>query len=250
MNGILKTLTILVGTTVLTMVEVAYNFNTTKLTTNFSINAPALADVAQGYVPPSGLSRPQRTDGGGSRGCNDQGEVTLNLLVPSDHTAQTVSEHPTFFWYVSSNKIKTIKFVLTDSAESSPLIVQQLKIEKAGIMQVTVPEQTVLQNGHEYRWTVSLICSASHPSENVYARAWMKKIPLSDEVSSKLKGAKNNLERAQVYATSSIWYDALSLSYSARNTNGQNNSTTDYFSSLLSGVGLGQVKDEITSTIK
>lgn len=202
----------------------------------------ANAAEAKQYVPPTGRDRPQRTEGSGARGCTDSIPVSLNLLTPNDHIAQTVSGRPSFLWYVSKATTAPMVFTLVEPGRTQPIFQEQLKVDKAGIVKVELPRQIPeLSVGKEYRWTVALVCNQKRPSENIYARAWIERISISGELTQKLAAASSDRDRALVYARSGIWQDALATLYKFHATNPGESQALDTFNELLQQVGLTQV---------
>jgi hypothetical protein len=175
-----------------------------------SLCLPAAISANDGYVPPTGRDRPQRTQGGGSRGCPNAQPISLQLLIPSDHTAQTVTGYPTFAWYISTVPSMPMQFALTETGATEPILVKQLTPKQAGIVKFTLPtEASELKVGKEYRWTVSLICNTERPSQSVYARAWIERVAISSELANSLASSKFVDEKAGIYAAKGIWYDAI-----------------------------------------
>ncbi|MBD3558171.1 DUF928 domain-containing protein [Planktothrix sp. FACHB-1355] len=199
------------------------------------------AEVKQ-YVPPSGRERLQRTEGSGSRGCTNSIPVSLKLLTPSDHIAQTVSGRPTFFWYISNPTNVPMEFSLVEPGMTQPIFQQQLKVDKAGIVKVELPANvSELAVSKQYRWTVALVCSQKRPSENIYARAWIERVSASPELNQKLAAATSDRDRALIYARSGIWQDAIATLYRVYTANPGENQALDALNKLLEQVGLTQV---------
>jgi len=185
------------------------------------------------YKPPS-RSDTRRTEGSGSRGCN-KNTVSLNLLIPGDHAPKTVSSHPTFLWYISDTALP-LRFTLVEQGVAKTLVDKRFSAEKPGVIQFKLPDSSPgLEIGKNYRWTVSIICSASRPSENPYAIGHISRIPTNDElrVNKQITVATSNKERAAIYADAGVWYDAISTSYE--------NADKSYFTSLLDQIGNGSV---------
>lgn len=209
---------------------------------NMGFISPALANTPQ-YVPPS-RGTLQRTEAGGSRGCIKSIPLSITLLVPNNHIGQTVSERPTFSWYVSNPSAVSvpIQFALVEPGVARPLFVTSLKADKTGLMQLELPSDAPeLQPKHKYRWTVSLICNTKRPSENVYVTGWVERVTATTNQAKAIMAAGSNNERAVVYAQSGMWYDALTNMYKAFQANPQDSSTSESFVSLLDEAGLTQV---------
>ena len=215
-----------------------------------SIGSGSFASAAEPeYIPPSGLSRPQRTEGGGARGCTNSIPVSLSLLTPKDHIAQTVSAHPTFLWHISDATSTPMVFTLVERNVSQPIFQKQLKADKSGIVRLEVPQDApALVEGKEYRWTVTLICSHKRPSENIYARAWIERVAIAPNLAQKLAVADSERDRALIYAQSGIWYDALSMLNKVHEVNPKDSQAFGSFISLLEQVGLTKVANTIRNS--
>lgn len=211
-------------------------------------NSVASAQTVEGYVPPPRrISRTQRRDGSGSRGCRNSKAIatSLTLLVPSDHVPTTVSSHPTFLWYVSDVVAAPVRFTLVEQQSLKPVFTKQLKIQKAGIMQLQIPSSApALVEGKQYRWTVALVCNKKRPSENKNAYAWIERAPLEGKLPQILAGATSRQERALILAQAGIWYDAVSTLYETSQRNSDKRlafSASNSFSQLLEQVGLSEI---------
>jgi hypothetical protein len=179
--------------------------------------------VSESFSPPS-RGAPARSADGGSRGCGWQpGQKLLTPMIPSDAMAFTVSEYPTFFWYVPSpsaldqsagENAATVRFVLIDDNQN---IVYQKKLSapSSGIMshKLSPDEAPALAENKQYRWLVSMVCDSEDPSANPLVDGWVARIPVSKELQAELDLATES-DRASIYARAGIWHEALtSLAY-------------------------------------
>lgn len=206
-------------------------------------NLIALADITKGYVPPPRRDRRvQRTEGGGSRGCSEDRGRSLTLLTPNDHIPTTVSGRPTFLWYVRTNALQMMRFTVVEPNVSKPIMEKFLEVEKPGIVQIKIsPNIPELVEGKKYRWTVSIVCNERRRSENIYARAWIERVPNTPALVQKMSTVTEERERAMIYANSGIWYDAISTIYQNSITNSKDQLTYKYLFELLDQVGLSKV---------
>ena len=199
----------------------------------------ASADTFEGYIPPAGRGRVQRTDGASSRGCTNDSFGSISLLTPSDHVGLTVSARPTFSWYVSAVPATAMQFALVEPGVSKPVLVQRLQVKKSGIVQLDLPQNVpAISVGKAYRWTVSLVCNTKRPSENIYVRSWIVRVANKADRIQQLAITTSERDRATVYARSGIWYDAIAVISKAYLAHPEDRLTAKYFRLLLNQVGL------------
>ncbi len=164
---------------------------------------------AQAQYTPTDRTRPQRTQGGGSRGCVNAEPVSLQLLVPEEDRSRTVSSHPTLSWYISAVPSTPLELALVEEGVAKPILVKRLTVKNAGLMQFKLPQDASgLEIGKEYRWTVSLICNPERPSQSTYARAWIGRSAISASLDKTLAN-KSSYDKALAYIKAGIWYDAI-----------------------------------------
>ncbi len=214
---------------------------------NPAFATPALASSLKltraklNYVPPY-RGTPRRTQGTGTRGGDEAESVSLKLLVPDDHTGQTLSGHPTFLWYVSQVPREPVEFALVESGVAQPIFVQQLQLDKAGIVRVEMPKNLPeLVPGKEYRWSVSFIENVNQPSNDTFAQSWIERVPETAGLKQQLAAARTNRDRASVYAQAGAWYDALNALSTAQAANPTDSSIREDFIALLEQGGLQEV---------
>jgi hypothetical protein len=214
---------------------------------NHTFTSPAFASSPEqpqlnfSYVPPY-RGTPRRTQGTGSRGGDSSQSVTLELLVPNDHTGQTLSGHPTFVWYISDIPKEPVEFALVESGVAEPIFVQQLQLQKAGIVRMEMPKNLPeLVPGKEYRWSVTLIDNANQRSNDIFAQSWIKRVPETPSLKQQVSAAKSDRDRASIYAKAGLWFDALNTLLTAQAANASEVSIREDFFLLLDRAGLKAV---------
>lgn len=209
--------------------------------------------VSEAFSPPS-RGAPQQATDGGSRGCGWQaGQKLLSPLIPSEAMAFTVSEYPSFFWYVpepseldesSSEGRSTVRFVLIDENQN---IVYQKKLSAptAGIMshKLSPEDAAPLAENQQYRWLVSMVCDAEDPSANPLIDGWVERIPVSEELQAQLDNATEN-DRPSIYAREGIWHEALTSLAQLRHKNPNDETILSRWSEFLRSVNLGEFTEE------
>jgi hypothetical protein len=137
--------------------------------------------------------------------------LRLLALVPP-HSARTVSAHPELPWYLSELPPAPARFELTLTLidQSDPLMRRELAAPThSGDQRIRLDELGIeLPEGREVRWTVALRVDPENPSRDLVASGWIERVPESEELRADLAAAKP-LDRASLYASSGLWYDAV-----------------------------------------
>ncbi|MCT7948202.1 DUF928 domain-containing protein [Ancylothrix sp. C2] len=238
--------TILTGTTSLLLMQLMAAINSPQnslFSGNFlgELTSPAQAgQTAMTYRPPN-RGAPRSTQGTGSRGCPDAGPVGLSLLAPNDHTGLTAAGHPAFFWYLSDVPAAPLEFALVQPGVAKPLFVKQMQPKQAGIVQIEMPKELPeLVAGQKYKWSVSIICNANRRSADVFAHSWIERVSPAPEVMAKLATATSEQDKAEIYASAGLWYDALETTYKLSATKPNHPAFMNSLITLLEQGGLQQ----------
>lgn len=244
MKSAFKIASLLFGVTTFVIPEIKI-INVPIIERKVEFTAKVSAQTAQVYIPPDGSSRTSRTTGTGSRGCDHSGNTKLQLLVPDDHLALTVSARPTFFWYVSDTTLP-VRFTLVEPGVAKPIVDRSFNVKSSGVVQFKLPSDLPeLEVSKEYRWTVSLVCNKERPSANAYADSAIKRVAVTPELAQMLaEVGQEPQKRSLVYGRSGIWYDALNNSYISYQANPHGKVTSLYFYQLLSLVGMPTVSTQ------
>ncbi|HBB36080.1 MAG TPA: hypothetical protein DDZ80_02290 [Cyanobacteria bacterium UBA8803] len=203
------------------------------------------------YVPPI-KPNPRRSQGSGSRGCDQSlsGDL-LTLLIPSkDYVGQTTSGYPTFFWYLSQPVSVPIKFTLVEPGVPRPLFEKHIDSPQVGMTQVELPsDRAELATGKVYIWSVTLLCNSRRPSANPRLMSSIERVPTTPQLEQQLAQVTSDSnspahtlrDRSLVYARSGIWYNALAEISKAQMADPSDRSLSETLLALLDQVGLTQV---------
>ena len=160
---------------------------------------------------PIGSTTSTGTRGGGK--CESSKGPALTVLAPQKQVGLTASTHPTFAWFVPDAKPLPMEFSLYKYGPNKKIKPVQplLKLTSSpGIMQLSLPEDGPgLTVGQRYLWQVAIFCNPNHPSTALVARAEIQAVDVSPTLAKTLSTTQAPLERANLYAKSSLWYDAL-----------------------------------------
>jgi hypothetical protein len=103
-----------------------------------------------------------------------------------------------------------VEFALVEERVPTPLWKQKIEVQKAGISTISLPGNSPQLNvGREYKWSIRLICNSVSPSAAPPYISWIRKVPLTEALRSRLSAATSDRDRAFLYARASIWYDAV-----------------------------------------
>ncbi|NET56163.1 MAG: DUF928 domain-containing protein [Symploca sp. SIO2E6] len=193
------------------------------------------------FIPPT-KTKSRRSRGAGSRGCTDEflQEELVTLLIHSNRAVgQTISGHPSFFWYLSQPVKVPMKFALVEPGVAEPVFTKEIEPPPegipAGIVQLEIPqEQPELVPGKLYKWSVTLACDADKDSANPFYYSWIERIPTP---------AKLDQQPASL-AQAGLWPDTLAAIVAEQQANPQELAWREELFSLLTQVGLTDVVEQ------
>jgi hypothetical protein len=205
--------------------------------------------AAQQYRPPR-VGTPKRRVGAGTRGPCLTGKRSLMPLIPEDTYGATISEQPTFFWYIPPksmdappNAAKSAEFRLLDK-EDNEIYKSTIPLSGfSGIVSYTLPASIQLEEGKEYNWQFSVICSEDSPSNNPFVEGEVQRIEATQPLNNRIR-VSSVRDRPSIYASAGIWYDSLSSLAQLRCNNPNDVSLTMSWSSLLRSVQLDEIVGE------
>jgi Domain of Unknown Function (DUF928) len=158
-------------------------------------------------------TRPKKTTiiGNGNRGgCSS---TTETLTVLSSMYGKTVSTRPVLSWFVPDTKSYPMELYLYEYNENAygKEIFEKIPLESEfGIMNYTFSQEIPsLSVGKKYIWQVALRCDKKYPSKDVIAKAVFEVVDIPISLKIQIERAKDNRERAELYAKFGFWYDAL-----------------------------------------
>ncbi len=202
------------------------------------------------YTPPPGLGTPKRTQGGGSRGCNQAIPVAFTLLVPAEQIGLTLAAHPTFAWYSSEDSTTPLKFSLVEPGGNRPLWTQEVMAQKTGINTLALSESAPsLAPGRRYRWTLTQLCNQKRSSETLSARGWVQRVELAAQPPASAS-TTSTIEQAQRLAQAGLWYDAIAVLSQDYRAVPQDKTAARSLLALLEQGGLQQVAEQERKRLK
>ena len=180
------------------------------------------------------------------RSCENFPQAIFTALVPENKIGRTVSDYPTFFFYLPQTGAEFAKFILED--ESGNLIYQQdLTIKNlSGVIGVSIPaDKNVppLEVGKSYTWKFTVVCDAQDRSSALLERGIVRRVEVSANILRELETADPR-QKTVIYAENGIWQDALSTLAAARRANPNDTDLAADWESLLDSVRLGAIAKE------
>ncbi|MGC1309232.1 MAG: DUF928 domain-containing protein [Phormidesmis sp.] len=188
----------------------------TSLTSTVQIGSAAQAGVR--WTPDPDRGSASSTLSGGRRGTAASAcaldaslpDPAITLLVPEGTKGLTTEGQPTLSWYLESEEIADMEFVLSHPAQANPVYSKSIQA-RSGLIEVALPASATLEVGVPYRWTVFVTCNEGE--NQVHARSFVERVNDSDLTLS--LDAMSGIARAEAYAAKGIWYDALNTLVSA-----------------------------------
>ncbi|NES19838.1 MAG: DUF928 domain-containing protein [Symploca sp. SIO3E6] len=175
-------------------------------------------------------------------------EPPLTALVANNGSDYTLSEYPTFWFYIpyAPEDISTIEFLLLDSKERKTIYKTGVKLtEKPGIIQVTIPAkpQYALQLQANYRWRLNLDCQPDTTDEpDLVVDGWIQRQPSNSQLENQLEAVQS--QEYLVYREQEIWYDAIANLAELYFANPEDGNLQEAWANLLASLGLAGVAQE------
>jgi len=207
---------------------------------------PRFIQPTEDIDAPPGIKRTRRG------GCDSSNQESLTALVPKNKIGRTVSDYPTFFFYLPQTDAELAELILEDKS-GKKIYQQKLTIKNlSGVIGVSIPANTnvpPLEVGKDYTWKFSVICDAQDRSSDQFERGVVRRVELSPDILRKLDQADPRL-KTFIYAENGIWQDALSNLAAVRRANPNDPVFKSDWESLLDAVTLGEIAKEPITEIE
>ena len=194
---------------------------------------PGLPDV-----PPTPPPQGDRTPGGalGEQSCLTK-EPTLTALTPDNGQGSTLSEQPTFWFYMPYTPEEILKgeFSLVTQDETQRLFRLSFKLPQTpGWVSVSWPDSVdvSLAENEYFHWYMNLYCAGNETTQpDLKINGWVQRLAWTPERAEKVDAASDE-----------IWYDAIARL--AEQLQGDAPATTTLqqdWAALLESVDLGEL---------
>lgn len=207
---------------------------------------------AQEYQPQSGMGKPRRITGAGTRGdrCRFTNKPPLTALVPANGLGVTVSTQPTFYVYVPARLPQVsplqVEFRLKDKNDIDIYQTSFQTTGKPGIVAITLPSQAgliPLELGQDYQWTFEVMCAANDHSHQMTVGGLVRRVELNPTLNNQIQKASPQ-KQVELYADAGMWQDALGTLMQLRRENPNDSVVVSSWAKLLSAVGLEDINQE------
>jgi Domain of Unknown Function (DUF928) len=212
------------------------------------------AMVAQAGFRPSPRGIPAIRVSGGTRDpkppCVIGSGQLMTAISPEENLGLTTEAYPTFQWYMPQNTLSYVEFSLSEVDLEQDIVVPIYKSSfrvsgEEGIASLTLPDTIgipPLTEGKTYAWSVSAFCQENGDQADMYVEGWVERTTPTELVSQALAQATTPLERAQVAANHSLWFDATAaLSEQLIANPRQSSDARTEWQALLESVELGAI---------
>lgn len=206
---------------------------------------PILISQNVNFKPPS-VTAPGNRQGGTHRGNGAcPAGLSITPLVPVSNIGLTNSESPTFFAYVPQTSAQ-IEFTLLTEKEDEVVYETAFKIDKPGIVGVTVPaagKPQSIEVDKRYVWSFSMICDQNDRSADLVVRGWVKRIEAQPNIPSDLANP-DPMTLVNIYAKNGIWYETVTTLAQLRRQTPTDSMLTAQWAKLLQSQGLESIADK------
>ncbi|MEA5488341.1 MULTISPECIES: DUF928 domain-containing protein [Pseudanabaena] len=156
--------------------------------------------------------------------------VSIDLLAPDDG-ARTLSERPTFYWYIEHKSLASknstqvgysnnfyVDFFVRDGFARNAKSIFRSRSEvtpkvKSGLYRFELPAKApALEVNKTYSWHIRYMQLSGHDQSDVTNQIDIRAIVKRESnpsVIKKVQAASTHLEKARIFAKNLYWYDAL-----------------------------------------
>ena len=206
--------------------------------------APIASAQNVNFRPPN-VTAPGNRQGGTHRGNGAcPAGLSITPLVPISNIGLTNSESPTFFAYVPQTSAQ-IEFTLLTENEDEVVYETAFKVEKPGIVGVSVPAEAkpkAVEVGKRYVWSFSMICDQNDRSADLVVKGWVQRIQPQANLNSNLANP-DPIARVNAYAQNGIWYETVTTLAQLRSQTPTDAMLMAEWTKLLQSQGLESIAD-------
>ncbi|ACC85035.1 protein of unknown function DUF928 (plasmid) [Nostoc punctiforme PCC 73102] len=181
-------------------------------------------------------------------------EKPLTALVPNTNIGLTISERPTFWFYIPYQPTDTnpVEFLLIND-KNNPVYKTTFQLTNIpGIISVNLPQNIpALEIGKKYNWVLSYMCDPANRLKDPFVKGYIERVSINSNLKNDLEKASRPRERILLFAENGLWYDALTILANERRQKPKDAQVTkDWKDLLLSSEGdLTEIKEIVSEPI-
>jgi hypothetical protein len=205
-----------------------------------AISSNLLAGVT--FNPPKD-GKPDDTAGGASRGNSCPQEIINQVgciipLMPNTNKGLTVSDRPTFLFYLPETSAKEIFFSLADENNNNQYQTKIPITGQSGIIRFQLPNNSPsLEIGKNYKWTFVLIGTNGLRPDSPGVQGQIQRVEANPAINSQLQNG-TLLERAAWYGKNGIWFETVQMLAEAKRAQPTDAKIASNWQQLLKLAGL------------
>jgi tetratricopeptide (TPR) repeat protein len=197
------------------------------------------------FNAPNSLGTPRRRVSAGTRGASSctSSNQSIIALAPLEDPQITTFSYPTLFFYVPQTNAQALELVLQDENQE---VINKATFKtpaKSGIVSVIPANSTrELKIGKTYRWFFSVVCDRSSRSQDLVVQGSIVRLAPDEKLLRQL-ATTDMRERANIYALSGSFTDALTFLAQLRRQRPNDAELKTDWQDLLRSVNLGGIAD-------
>lgn len=172
----------------------------------------------------------------------------LTALMANNGSDYTLSEHPTFWFYVpyAPDQISYIEFLLLDGKERQTIYRTALKLtEKPGIIKIKIPSESQysFKFNEIYRWYFKVSCKPGLTNQpGLVVDGWVQRQSINLHLRNQIEVARP--KEYLIYRENAFWYDAIANLAQQYFANPENRQLNEDWTKLLEFLGYAWVVQE------
>ncbi|MGJ5675308.1 MAG: DUF928 domain-containing protein [Nostochopsis sp.] len=179
-------------------------------------NTPRTSGFLSGFIRfilPSKGAPGQRTYAA-ARGDCPAIKKSMTALVPPTNIGLTISERPTFWFYIPYQPTSTnpVEFLLLNENNKEAYKTTLRLTSTPGIISITLPQNApALESGKKYNWVLSFICDPANRLKDTFVKGYIERVSINSNLQNQLERVSTPREQILLFAENSLWYDVLTL---------------------------------------
>lgn len=180
--------------------------------TNTPRKSGLISQIIRFILPPKGAPG-KRTYAGARTDCPAIAKP-MTALVPPTNIGLTISERPTFWFYIpyQPTSANPVEFLLINEKNNTVYKTTLQLTSTPGIISINLPQNVpLLEYGEKYNWVLSFMCDPANRLNDTFVKGYIERVSINSNLKNYLEKASTPRERVLLFAENGIWYDALTL---------------------------------------